>query len=176
MKRHLAIALFLAAAITTSSLLAAEAIAVIQPTQGHKARGVVTFTKVEHGVRIVADLQGLTPGTHGFHIHEYGDISDPKARSCGSHFNPHKAAHGSPSSKSHHLGDLGNIQASPSGNAHLEIIVDGDFSLSGENSIIGRSVVVHQDPDDLKSQPAGNSGARVGMGVIGVANPSPRKR
>ncbi len=154
-----------------ATIFAAEkksAIAIVLPTQGNFAVGVVMFTEVETGVRVVADLQGLTPGLHGIHIHQFGDLSDVTGASAGGHFNPKKDRHGGPKEEHYHSGDLGNIEANPSGNAHLDVVFT-TFRLSGDESIIGRSVVVHQDPDDLKTQPAGNSGKRIGVGVIGVS-------
>ena len=71
-----------------------KAVCVIYPTAGNKVTGVVTFTKVEGGIKIVADLQGLTPGKHGFHIHEFGDCTSADGTSAGGHFNPSGVSHG----------------------------------------------------------------------------------
>lgn len=151
---------------------AKEAVAVIQPTAGSTVHGVVHFTQMDHQVKVVADLSGFAPNSvHGFHIHEFGDVSDPKGMSAGGHFNPMHFAHAGPSNPHRHAGDLGNIDADAKGNAHLELTLD-NVSLGGDNSILGRSVVVHKDPDDYKTQPTGNAGARLGVGVIGVAKPA----
>jgi len=147
---------------------AMKAIAVINPTKGNKVSGIVRFQEVPAGVRVVADLTGLTPGKHGFHIHEYGDCSADDGTSAGGHFNPAKMPHGSPASVERHAGDLGNIEADTDGKAHLDY-VDSKISFTGANSIIGRSVVVHEKEDDLKTQPTGAAGARVACGVIGLA-------
>jgi Cu-Zn family superoxide dismutase len=144
-----------------------KAVCVLYPTQGNNVTGTVTFTKVEGGVKIVADLKGLTKGKHGIHIHEYGDCTSADGMSAGGHFNPMGESHGSPMAAMHHEGDMGNIEADASGNAHLEY-VDKSISFEGMTSIIGRSVVVHKDEDDFKTQPTGNSGARVACGVIGI--------
>ncbi|MDR3652082.1 MAG: superoxide dismutase family protein [Paludibacter sp.] len=144
-----------------------SAVCVLYPTVGNDVKGVVTFTKVEGGIKVVADLEGLTPGKHGIHIHEYGDCTAPDGTSAGGHFNPTKMEHGSPMGSMHHAGDMGNIVADSNGKAHLEY-VDADISFFGMKSIIGRSVVVHKDEDDMKTQPTGNSGARVACGVIGI--------
>jgi len=144
----------------------ADAVAVLSPTQGNQAHGTVYFTRVKDGVRIDGEVTGLTPGAHGFHIHEKGDCSAPDASSAGGHYNPMKMPHGSPSSAQRHLGDFGNIEANTSGLAKFSRI-DHAATLDGPNSIIGHAVVVHADPDDLKSQPAGNAGKRVACGVIG---------
>jgi Cu-Zn family superoxide dismutase len=133
-------------------------------------KGVVTFTKVEGGVKIVADVEGLTPGDHGFHIHEFGDCSSADGTSAGGHFNPHGNPHGGPTAEKRHAGDLGNLTADDAGKAHLEW-VDPHMVLEGHGSILGRSVIVHAKADDLTTQPTGNAGARVACGVIGVAKP-----
>ena len=145
-----------------------KAVCVLIPTAGNNVFGVVTFTKVENGVQVVADLTGLTQGKHGFHIHEFGDCTSTDGTSAGGHFNPTNMEHGSPMESMHHAGDLGNVVADSNGKAHLEYL-DKDISLMGMKSIIGRSVVVHKGEDDMKTQPTGNSGARVAYGVIGIA-------
>jgi len=117
----------------------------------------------------VADITGLTPGKHAFHIHEFGDCSAADAASAGSHFNPMKKQHGAPDAAERHAGDLGNIEADKTGKAHLEL-KDNMLMFSGENSILGRAVIVHEKVDDW-SQPTGNAGGRVACGVIGVAKP-----
>ncbi len=144
-----------------------KAVCVIYPTAGNTATGTVTFTKVEQGVKVVADLQGLSKGKHGIHIHEYGDCSSADGSSAGGHFNPMVQSHGAPMDAMRHEGDMGNIVADEMGKSHLEYI-DKDISLEGKTSIIGRSIIVHKDEDDLKTQPTGNSGARIACGVIGI--------
>lgn len=146
----------------------ADAIAVLEPTQGHEARGIVTFTKVDDGVRVQAHIEGLTPGKHGFHIHEYGDRSAPDGTSAGGHFDPEGHAHGGPDADERHVGDLGNLEADANGHAHYDR-VDAKLALKGDHSIIGRGIVVHVGEDDLESQPTGDAGGRVAVGVIGIA-------
>lgn len=143
------------------------AYAELQPTEGNDVHGTVTFTAAPGGVRVSASLMGLTEGQHGFHVHETGDCSAPDASSAGGHFAPGGTPHGAPTDPSdqRHSGDLGNIEADASGNASYER-VDEVMTLSGPNSIIGKAVVVHADPDDLESQPSGNAGARLACGVI----------
>jgi Cu-Zn family superoxide dismutase len=145
-----------------------KAIAVISPLKGSGVRGVVTFEAVEHGVHVLADLSGLAPGKHGFHVHEFGDCSSDDGSSAGGHFNPAGMPHGTPSGDRRHAGDMGNVEAGADGKAHLDY-VDAVMSLSGAHSIIGRAVIVHEKEDDLKTQPTGNAGARVACGVIGIA-------
>jgi Cu-Zn family superoxide dismutase len=146
-----------------------KAVAVLHPTAGNKVNGTVTFTEEADGVKVRAEITGLTPGNHGFHVHEFGDCSAADATSAGAHFNPTKQPHAGPDAPERHVGDMGNVQADASGKATLEY-VDHQISLTNdERSVIGRSVVVHAKADDLKSQPAGDSGVRVACGVIGRA-------
>jgi len=145
-----------------------KAICILYPTQGNNVSGTITFTQTEQGVKVVADLQGLSKGKHGFHIHEFGDCSSADGMSAGGHYNPEGKSHGAPMDMSRHMGDMGNLEADESGRAHLEY-TDATILLKGANSIIGRSVIVHKNEDDLKSQPSGNAGPRVACGVIGTA-------
>ncbi len=149
----------------------AAAIAILRPTQGSTALGTIIFTQVESGVRIVAEVEGLTPGRHGFHIHEFGDCSAPDGTSAGGHFNPTGKPHAGPLDAERHVGDLGNLEAGQDGRARLDWI-DARLTFSGPESIVGRGVIVHAGEDDLASQPTGNAGGRVACGVIGVKKPS----
>lgn len=141
-----------------------EAVAEIKSFKGNQIKGIVTFTKVSNGIRVVADVQGLAPGKHGFHVHEFGDCSGEGA-AAGEHFNPTHRAHGGPDSAERHVGDLGNLIADENGHAHYER-VDTLISLSGENSILGRSIIIHSDPDDYTTQPSGHSGNKIACGLI----------
>ena len=145
-----------------------NAVALLIPTIGNGVTGTVRFTQTDAGVRIVADVAGLKPGLHGFHIHEFGDITSADGLSTGGHFNPTHSKHGAPNAAVRHEGDLGNLNADANGHATLDY-VDPVVALNGPGSIIGRSVVVHADADDLTSQPVGNAGKRVATGVIGIA-------
>lgn len=145
-----------------------KAVCVLYPTKGNETGGIVTFIQTKDGVKIVADVEGLTPGKHGFHIHQYGDISAPDGTSTGGHFNPTNKKHGSPDAEERHVGDLGNLIADDNGRAHYERL-DKVISLNGPNSIIGRGIIVHAGEDDFVTQPTGNAGARVADGVIGIA-------
>jgi superoxide dismutase, Cu-Zn family len=148
-----------------------KAIAVMHPTKGQKVEGTVTFTKVENGVRVQAHIHNLTPGKHGFHIHEFGDCSSPDGMSTGGHFNPTKAPHAGPKEHKRHVGDLGNIEADDKGHATYDA-VDAQLRFEGPTSIIGRGLIIHEKADDLKTQPTGDAGGRVSCGVIGVAKGS----
>jgi Cu-Zn family superoxide dismutase len=146
-----------------------KAIAVLHPTAGNKVSGTVTFTEEAGGVRIQANITGLTPGKHGFHVHEFGDCSASDLASAGAHFNPTNKPHAGPDAAERHDGDMGNIDADASGKAKLDY-VDHHISLTNDQrSAIGRSVIVHEKADDLKSQPSGDAGGRIACGVIGIA-------
>lgn len=147
-----------------------RAIAELQPTEGNEARGTVTFTKVEEGIYVTVDLQGLGngPSERGFHIHEHGDCSAPDGTSAGGHFNPADMPHGAPDEDERHAGDFGNLTVDEDGNVRHDFL-DTNISFDGPHSIIGRAVIVHAQRDDLETQPTGDAGARVACGVILVA-------
>jgi Cu-Zn family superoxide dismutase len=148
-----------------------KAVAVLHPTDRQHCQGVVRFTQEGESVKVVADLEGLTPGQkHAFHIHQYGDCTAPDGMSAGGHYNPEGHQHGLPDSENRHAGDLGNVQADDQGKAHYESTVTGISIMGPKNPIIGRGVIVHAKVDD-GGQPVGNAGARIACGVIGVANP-----
>lgn len=143
-----------------------KANAVVNPTQGNKTWGNITFIETPEGVQIVANVQGLpSGGKHGFHIHEFGDCSAADASSAGAHFNPKNKKHGAPTDSERHAGDLGNLEADENGRAVYERL-DKTITLNGPESILGKSVVIHESEDDFKSQPAGNAGKRVACGLI----------
>jgi len=134
--------------------------------------GSVTFTAASDGGQVTGRITGLAPGQHGFHVHQYGDVSDTQdGLSAGGHFAPDGNPHGMPGDAKRHVGDLGNIQADAGGVAELDFR-DPVIRLSGPHSILGRAIVVHAGVDD-GSQPSGNAGGRVAFGVIGIANPTP---
>jgi Cu-Zn family superoxide dismutase len=145
--------------------------AVIHPTKNNTVTGVVTLTQETNGVRIVADLSNLTPGKHGFHIHEFGDCACDDAMCAGGHYNPHNMPHGGPHDAQRHIGDLGNIEADVQGNVHLDYM-DSMSTLNGPYSLIGRTIIIHEKADDFVTQPTGDAGARLGCGVIGMAKPN----
>ncbi|CAM9918758.1 unnamed protein product, partial [Ectocarpus fasciculatus] len=135
-----------------------------------KVSGVVNFEDDGKDCKISYKISGLAPGLHGFHIHEFADFSNGCV-SAGPHWNPHKQTHGGPGDKVRHAGDLGNISADKDGKAEGSMS-DGLIKLSGEFSVVGRSVMVHADEDDLGkgghdlSPTTGNAGARVACGEI----------
>ena len=130
-------------------------------------RGTVTFTALDHGVRVAGEVRGLVPGSeHGFHIHEKGDCGD-NGNASGGHFNPTGGTHGKFGAPGSHAGELPSLRADSSGVARFSL-EDHSISLTpgAANSVIGRALVVHRDPDDFTTQPAGNSGPRIACSVI----------
>jgi Cu-Zn family superoxide dismutase len=143
-----------------------SAVAELSPTAGNTAHGTVTFTQHGDMVRVSAHLSGLKPGAqHAFHVHEKGDCSSPDGMSAGGHYNPAGAPHG-PQSGPHHAGDMPNVEADAYGNANATFELHGVSIGSGPADIVGHGVIVHRDPDDYRSQPAGNAGPRIACGVI----------
>lgn len=148
-----------------------KAIAVFQ----NRVQGHVHFRETPKGnVVVTGTLHGLSPGDHGFHVHTYGNLLDKNCEDCGGHWNVRKSVHGGLNADPSHTGDLGNIRANRSGTALVKL-VSRKMKLKGTKSIIGRSLVVHADPDDLgqgcapDSLSTGNSGARLDCAVIGYA-------
>jgi Cu-Zn family superoxide dismutase len=136
-----------------------------------KIHGMATFTAAEKGVKVVVDVDGLTPGKHGIHVHEKADLSDPKLMSTGGHFNPDDADHhhaGTDDPK-RHAGDLGNITVDNKGHGHLELATEA-LSVEGNHGVVGHAIIIHEKEDDLKTQqPPGNAGGRVAGGAIVLA-------
>ncbi len=144
-----------------------SALAVLSPTQNSSVHGVAVFVRAGDVAKVDLNITGFKPGsTHGLHVHESGDCTARDASSAGAHFNPGSTEHGGPGSAHRHLGDLGNVVADSKGDILLSFEV-GDIAFgNGPDSIVGHGLVVHADRDDLKSQPAGNSGARLACGLI----------
>jgi Cu-Zn family superoxide dismutase len=155
----------MAAGCGNMSLRSPTAVATLAPTKGSQVSGTVNFTQKGDTVIVEAKVQGLTPGLHGFHVHEKGNCTAPDGSSAGPHFNPGGTAHGGLQAP-RHGGDLGNLTADASGVATYKVQVTGISLGSAEDSIIGRAVIVHEKADDLKTQPSGNSGARLACGLI----------
>jgi Cu-Zn family superoxide dismutase len=143
-----------------------SAVAIVRPASGSQVQGEAKFTQVGNRVRITANISGLSPGAHGFHIHEKGDCSAADAMSTGGHFNPKGNKHGAPATPDRHAGDLGNLNADEYGKATLALMVDGISVGKGPDGISGRGLIVHANADDLKTDPTGNAGGRVGCAVI----------
>jgi superoxide dismutase, Cu-Zn family len=145
-----------------------RATAGLEPTKGNKTFAEATFEPAGAGkVRVIVFAQNLKPGAeHGFHIHEAGDCSSGDGMSAKGHFNPQGKPHGNPASAEHHAGDLPSLKAEKNGRAKLDTVVEGITLAPGPASIIGRGLIIHADPDDFKTQPTGNAGARLACGVI----------
>ncbi|PKU69339.1 superoxide dismutase [Cu-Zn], chloroplastic-like isoform X2 [Dendrobium catenatum] len=152
-----------------------KAVAVLKGSS--QVEGIVTLLQENDGspTTVKVRVSGLTPGPHGFHVHDYGDITNG-CISTGSHFNPNKMTHGAPKDNIRHAGDLGNIFANSDGVAEATI-VDAQIPLSGPTAVIGRSFVVHELEDDLGkggkelSLSTGNAGGRLACGVVGLTPP-----
>ncbi len=148
-----------------------EAVAVLTSIGDSGVTGTIYFKRVGDKIDITGKVTGLTPGKHGFHVHTYGDLTDMmEGKSAGAHYNPGNVPHGRPGDKNRHVGDLGNIDANEAGVATINM-QDSVIALNGPHSIIGRSVVVHAEEDRF-TQPQGNAGPRIAVGVIGIANPA----
>ena len=146
-----------------------QSIARLEATKGSSVSGVIQFfPQTDGSVRVQGSVSGLAPNTeHGFHIHEKGDCSSGDGLSALGHFNPAQQAHGKAGSTgAHHVGDLPSLVADTQGVAKVDF-VSRAFTLDREsNGVLGRSLIVHNDPDDYTTQPTGNSGARLACAVI----------
>lgn len=143
-----------------------EAEADVTSATNKNINAVVLFKDTDDGLKITAHATGLTPNsTHGFHIHQMGKCDGPDYKSAGDHFNPTKMKHGAPQSEKSHMGDMGNLKADAKGEAHMEMVLS-KADAKELKEISGKSVLIHEKADDYKSQPAGDSGARIACGVI----------
>jgi Cu-Zn family superoxide dismutase len=162
-----AAATVLLAACQTTAPEAPRATAALQPTKGNKTFGEATFEQVGDKVRVVVFVQGLKPGQeHGLHIHEAGDCSSGDGMSTKGHFNPFGKPHGHPGGAERHAGDLPALKANKAGRANVQVDLDIITVTPGPASVVGRGLIVHAAPDDYKTQPTGNAGARIACGVI----------
>jgi len=144
-----------------------KATAKLAPTKGNNVSGTVDFVQLGDKVRVSAKISGLKPNSEvGFHIHEAGDCSSGDGMSAKGHFNPQGKPHGHPTSADRHAGDMPMVKADGSGNASLSADLDIITVAPGPNSIVGRGLIVHVAPDDYKTQPTGNAGARSACAVI----------
>ncbi len=170
---YLTIALLIAAGctktvekeVTKTNFEHTQLVATVMPVGDSGVSGSVTFTKATNAVSIEGQFEGLEPGKHGFHIHQYGDCRAEDATSAGGHFNPDGHDHAGPEDEMRHMGDLGNIEADENGSASINA-TDTVIDLQ---QILGRGLVIHSGEDDLTSQPTGAAGSRVACGVIGIA-------
>lgn len=145
--------------------------ATIQPLAGSGVTGTVTFTQEYPGTNVRYNITGLPPGPHGFHVHAQGSCANGEdgtpGGAAGGHFDPFNTMHGSPDATRdrRHVGDFGNIVANASGTAS-GVLKDGLIEFEGPNAITGLALIIHVQRDDLTSQPTGDSGDRVGCGIV----------
>ena len=157
----------LAAACASTPASGPTATAKLAATSGNTVTGTVTFTQTGDVVRVSGEVSGLAPNTvHGFHIHEKGDCSSGDGMSTGGHFNPLGQTHGAIDHGDHHAGDLASLTSDANGVAKFSYTANLLSVGSGATDVIGHGLIVHKDADDFKTQPTGNSGARVACAVI----------
>lgn len=138
--------------------------------QSETVKGTILLRQINEGegTVIVGRITGLEPGKHGFHIHEFGDLTNG-CETAGGHYNPDNVDHGG--LQNGHVGDLENVTANTDGIADFTIIAER-IDLIGKRSVVGRSIVIHSDEDDLgkggdeESLKTGNAGERLACGVI----------
>jgi superoxide dismutase, Cu-Zn family len=141
----------------------------LEPKPGFKAKGKAYFSRNRHGIQIFILVTDASPGFHGIHIHEIGDCSSKDSHSAGGHFNPTNLEHGPPNPNKYHVGDLGNIVIANNNQGILSLAIPVSQlhpAFPDWHDLIGKALVLHSDPDDLISQPSGNSGQRIACGVI----------
>ena len=144
-----------------------SATANLQPTKGNSTAGTIKFTQSGDKVRVAGEVTGLRPNQeHGFHIHEAGDCSSGDGMSAKGHYNPQKKPHGQPGSSERHAGDMPSLKADASGKAKVDTTLDIITVAPGPTSVVGKGLIVHAQPDDYKTQPTGNAGARLACAVI----------
>jgi Cu-Zn family superoxide dismutase len=159
--------LMLAAGCQSIPANAPKATASLQPTKGSSVRGSVEFAQLGDKVRVTASVSGLKPnGEFGFHIHEAGDCSSGDGLSAKGHFNPLGKPHAHAGVAERHAGDLPSLKSDAGGNASLTADIDIISVNAGPTSVVGRGLIVHAQPDDFKTQPTGNAGARSACAVI----------
>ena len=142
------------------------AVASLSPTQGQNVQGLVMFHQRDGHLMVHAKVSGLKPNAeHGFHVHEGGSCASADGSSAGGHFNPDGKPHG-PQTGDHHVGDMPSLKADAQGHADMRFMLSRTTLGTGPARIVGRTVIVHAQPDDYSTQPTGNAGARIGCGVI----------
>lgn len=141
--------------------------------------GVATLKEKSEGVQIELDAHHLEPGLHGFHIHERGLCEAPTFESAGGHFNPTNKQHGFDNPDGPHAGDMLNIEVKEDGTVTANLVNEMVTLKEGvAHSLIGKegsSLMIHADPDDYVSQPAGNAGDRIVCGVISAPESDSKK-
>ena len=144
-----------------------QAVANLQPTKGNTTSGTITFSQQGGRVLVSGEVRGLRPNQeHGFHVHEAGDCSSGDGMSTKGHFNPFGKPHSDPGSSERHAGDMPALKADAAGNARVNFSIDIITVEPGPASVVGRGLIVHAAPDDYKTQPTGNAGARMACAII----------
>ena len=144
-----------------------RAVAQLEATQGNQVWGNVSFVQVAGNVTVRADVRGLRPSAQfGFHVHEKGDCRSPDGMAAGGHFNPTGKPHAHYTVAERHAGDLTNLRSDAEGVAVYAFETSLLSVTAGPTSVVGRAIIIHAEPDDYRTQPTGNSGARVACGLI----------
>jgi superoxide dismutase, Cu-Zn family len=168
MKKLALLAILSLALVSCRSGRGAMAMANLNPSEGNSAKGTVHFQDLSNGlVEVVVDLTGVPAGVHGFHVHEVPDCGN-NGLNAGAHYNPTSMAHGAPDAQSHHAGDFGNVTADANGEVHTRFTTHSVTVKEGSKSVVGRSVILHANPDDLVTQPTGNAGGRIACGIVAI--------
>lgn len=169
MKHFFLLSILLGSFFVSSQAMAKTASANIKgTTDTTPVEGKATFEETKDGLKIKVEIQKAPPGTHGFHVHEHGDCRET-GKAAGDHFNPEGVSHGylpKQGLQKAHAGDFGNVVVKEDGTAEAELEALGLKLNEGRYSVVGRAVILHENPDDLESQPAGNAGNRIGCGII----------
>lgn len=140
---------------------------------GSELQGEAVFTEADGVVTMAIRVAGVAPGEHAVHLHEVGDCGSDDGKSAGGHWNPTSADHGKWGETPYHRGDIGNLAVGEDGTAALTFSAE-EWSIGGDpgTDVVGRAVIVHASPDDFTTQPTGAAGARIGCGVITLADAS----
>lgn len=147
-----------------------QAVAHIEPLGDNELTGIAVFTDLDDTISLLIEVEGLAASLYAVHIHEAGDCSVTDGSSAGGHWNPTDVAHGRWGENEFHLGDLGNIEVEADGIGFFELETDlWEIGTGSDIDIVGKSIIVHAGADDFTSQPSGNAGARIGCGVIEMA-------
>jgi len=170
MKRSVKVALAVAVVASGCTSLIPDgprAVAKLESAKGNPAWGSVSFVEAGGVVVVRADVRGLRPSAEfGFHVHEKGDCSAADFTSAGGHFNPGGKPHSHVGTPDRHAGDMRNLRSDGEGNATYSFETPLLTVKPGPNSVVGKAVVIHANPDDYTTQPAGNSGPRIACGLI----------